>query len=237
MMIDVLSLGVIFIALLVRATLGFGDGLVAMPLLTLCLGMHYATPIVALLGLSISILIAITSWKDIDFGAASKLLLAAAVGVPIGVVLLKQLPADLLIYGLAIFLISFGIYSLFKPSAKEIKHPALAYGLGFLGGMFGGAYNIPGPPVVLYGSLRQWNPQTFRASIQGFFLVSFSLAVLSHGVAGLWNSHVLRIFLLATPILFITNFLGAYLSKRINPKVFEKFLYVSIIALGGLLLI
>ena len=237
MTVDLLALIIIFFALLVRATLGFGDGLVAMPLLTMSIGMQYAAPIVGLLGLSMALFIALSSWKDIEFGAAAKLLGAAVFGVPVGVLGLKQLPSEFLIAGLAIFLIGFGVYSLLRPTLHASNKPFWAYALGFLGGMFGGAYNIPGPPVVLYGSLRQWNPATFRASVQGFFLVSYSLAVLSHGLTGMWNAHVLKLYLFSLPVLLLTGILGQYLSKLIEPEMFSKFLYIAIIILGALLFI
>ena len=48
---------VVFVAALVRSALGFGDAAVAMPLLAMALGLRTATPLVAFIGPTISILI------------------------------------------------------------------------------------------------------------------------------------------------------------------------------------
>ena len=47
----VLALGVLFFATVIHAVLGFGTALIAMPLLTLLLGLPTAAPVVALHGL------------------------------------------------------------------------------------------------------------------------------------------------------------------------------------------
>ena len=43
-------LSILFISTFIRSTLGFGDALLAMPLLTLIIGVQTATPLVALMG-------------------------------------------------------------------------------------------------------------------------------------------------------------------------------------------
>ena len=43
-------------------------------------------------------------------------------------------------------------------------------GSGFCSGILGGAYGMNGPPLAVYGSLRRWSPQHFRATLQGYFL-------------------------------------------------------------------
>ena len=48
---------VLFVAAFVRSALGFGDAVVAMPVLAMILGLRTATPLVAFVGPTISILI------------------------------------------------------------------------------------------------------------------------------------------------------------------------------------
>ncbi|MCK4932915.1 MAG: hypothetical protein KAT01_12145, partial [Candidatus Aminicenantes bacterium] len=70
----ILSLIVIFfISTFVRSSLGFGDALVAMPLLTLVVGLKTATPTVALVATTISITILVKNWKIADLKATFRL--------------------------------------------------------------------------------------------------------------------------------------------------------------------
>ena len=92
MTIFLTTLFIVFIAALIKATLGFGDALVAMPLLTLTIGLQMATPLVALMMTSLTLLIIWHSWQCIDFRAAWRLVIAGIVGVPIGVWGLRTFP-------------------------------------------------------------------------------------------------------------------------------------------------
>src|SRR4051794_31688559 len=57
---------VIFLAALIKATLGFGESLLAMPLLTLMIGLPAATPLVALVATTLTLLMLGSSWRKID---------------------------------------------------------------------------------------------------------------------------------------------------------------------------
>jgi uncharacterized protein len=36
--------------------------------------------------------------------------------------------------------------------------------------VFGGAYGMNGPPLVVYRAMRRWSPPHFRAILEGYFL-------------------------------------------------------------------
>ena len=65
-----------------------------------------------------------------------------------------------------------------------LKHPAWVYIAGFCGGLLGGAYNTNGPPIVLYGNCRGWKPSVFTSSLAGYLLVSNSIVIVTHFIAG-----------------------------------------------------
>ena len=156
---------VIFLAALVRSTFGFGDAVVALPLLALLLGLTTATPLVALVSFTLALGILLQSWQAVDFRAIGPLVLAAVVTTPLGVLVLTRVEGVWLLRTLGVFLIGFGLYRLIAPRVPKVEHPAWALALGFLGGVLGGAYGTNGPPAVLYGSLRRWPPETFREEV------------------------------------------------------------------------
>lgn len=75
---------VIFIAALVKATIGFGESLLAIPLLSFLIDLQVATPLIALVAASVTALILWGNWQGIDLQASWRLLVAALCGVPLG---------------------------------------------------------------------------------------------------------------------------------------------------------
>ena len=66
---------IIFIGALIRATFGFGDALIAMPLLALVVSLQIASPVVAFLSIIIGITMLILNWSKVDFKTAWRLIL------------------------------------------------------------------------------------------------------------------------------------------------------------------
>jgi hypothetical protein len=234
--ITLLTLTILFVATLARSTFGFGDALIAMPLLTLVVGVQTATPLVAFVGPTVAITIVWRNWHSIDLKATWHLVFASLIGIPIGVLVLKTAPEETVkrVLGLLIILIS--LYNLVRPKLMTLYQRKWAYLFGFVAGVLGGAYNTSGPPVVIYGALRRWPPERFRATLQGYFLPTGLLTLAGHGLGGLWTAQVLQFYGLALPLLLMAIFLGGKLNQRIPPGRFEKLIYLTLFMLGFLLL-
>ncbi len=99
-------------------------------------------------------------------------------------------------------------------------------------GVLGGAYNTNAPPLVLYGVLRRWSPGRFRDTLQGYFVPANALIWIGHGLTGLWTVSVVKLYVLALPLVLLAIVLGTRLNQRIPADRFERFLYVIIIGLG-----
>lgn len=236
MTLFVLTSSVIFLAALIKATLGFGESLLAMPLLTLMLGLATATPLVGLIAATLTLLMLGSSWRKIDLRSTWRLLGAAALGVPIGALLVSMAPAGLVTRLLGVILIGFGLFSLFRPALITLTHPAWSYIFGFLAGVLGSAYNTAGPPMVVYSAARRWQSDRFRATMQSVFLPISLLVLLSHALAGLWSARVFELYALSLPLLLLAIWLGELLSQRISGQRFDRLVYAAILLLGLLLL-
>ena len=120
-----------------------------------------------------------------------------------------------------------------KPAPPpRLKHPAWAYGFGFLAGVLGGAYNTSGPPVVIYGNCRRWPPAEFKGNLQGFFLVNDLLVVAGHALSRNLAPPVLRDYLIALPALALGLFVGSKLDQRLDPELFRKVVLVLLVVMG-----
>jgi uncharacterized protein len=236
MILLVLTSSVLFLAALIKATLGFGESLLAMPLLTLILGLSTATPLVGLVVTTLTLLMLSSSWRKIDLYSTRRLLGAAVLGVPIGVLLVRWAPVALITRMLGVILIGFGLFSLFRPTLITLAHPAWSYLFGFLAGVLGSAYNTSGPPMVLYSAAQRWPPDRFRATMQSVFLPISLLVLISHALAGLWSPRVFELYVLSLPLLLLATWLGERLSQHISKHRFDRLVYGALVLLGLLLL-
>jgi len=228
---------VVFASALVRTVSGFGNALVAMPLLALAgIGMKTATPLVALLSLVLAVCILLQNWKDVDLRSAWRLLAATALGIPLGTFVVKSAYDSVGKILLALIIIGFSGYSLAKPKLSALKNEWLAYPFGFIAGILGGAYNSNGPPVAIYGTLRRWRPDEFRATLQGYFLPSSVIIVAGHGIGGLWTPAVRYYFLLSLPFTLLAVLIGNRLHRFIPPGRFDRLIHIMLIIVGILLL-
>ena len=230
-------LAVTFVSTLVRATLGFGNALVAMPLLAIILRIQIVTPLVALLALTISLMILLRDWRQAYFQAAGKLTFFSLLGIPVGLLLLKGSYDAVVKIALALTVIGFSLFNLIDPERLSLKTDRTAYIFGFIAGILGSAYNTHGPPIVIYGTLRKWPPESFRATMQSYFLATGILIVAAHGVAGLINREVLRYFLISLPAAAMAVVGGNRLNRLIPRGKFDRYVHLCLIGIGIMLLI
>jgi uncharacterized membrane protein YfcA len=151
--------------------------------------------------------------------------------------MLVRAGAESLVKGLlAAVIIVFSAYSLLGGRDRELPDDRFAWLFGFGAGVLGGAYGMNGPPLVIYGSLRKWSPQHFRATLQGYFLPASLAGMWGYSLAGLWTPAVSRFYLLSLPFVILATFIGRVLNRRIGAQRFLLYVHVSLIAIGLVLL-
>ena len=228
-------LAVLFISTFVRSAFGFGDAVLAMPLLVLFIDLKTATPLVALAAGTIALCILISHWKNVRIESAWRLVLSSLAGIPLGLYLLNHLNEELMKLLLAGLIILFALINLTGPQRLVIRSERYAYLFGFTAGVFGGAYNTNGPPVVLYGLLRRWSPGSFRATLQGDFLPTGLLILIGHGISGLWTGQVLFSYLCALPVILPAIWIGAVVNRTIPEGKFDRIIYLFLLLIGCVL--
>jgi uncharacterized membrane protein YfcA len=226
-----------FISTVCQATFGFGAAMIAMPVMAFFIALPTATPFVAAMCLITSAAIVGKDWKQIDWRSTWQLLLASVFGMPIGLWLLIQAPESRVKIILGIFLALFGLYSLLPTHLPELKSPYLAIPFGFFAGIFGSAYNINAPPVILYGAVKNWEPKRYRASLSGFFLPAGVMIIISHISAGLWTVSVASLLIASLPGIVLAIYIGNFLNKRLEAEKFRFLLNIFIVMMGLLLIL
>lgn len=233
---------IIFLATLVRSIFGFGESLVAVPLLALYLPIEIAVPVSVLVSIAVAGIVVVQDWKKIHFRSAGWLVLFSALGIPLGLWLLTTANEQLVKSALAVIIICFSIYLIVtQTTRKTIKlekgNKTGLFLCGLLAGVFGGAYGLNGPPLVVYGAMRRWSAQHFRATLQGYFLPASLMGMIGYWVKGLWVSQVTILFLWSLPAVFLATFLGRVVNSRMNGTAFFIYVYIGLIGIGVILLL
>ena len=229
--------GVLFVSTLVRSTFGFGDALLAMPLLVMIVGLRIATPLVALVASTIAFTILVRHWGEVHLASAWRLIVASLVGIPIGLYLLDRLPETGMKAILAAVVVCFSLYRLTGRTPFALKTERGAWPFGLAAGILGGAYNTNGPPVVIFGLLRRWPLAAFRATLQGYFFPTGLFILAGHGAAGFWTRPVGELFALSVPAVLLAIWLGARLNHAIPEGKFDRSVHVLLLAVGVLLFV
>lgn len=227
---------ILFVSTLVQATFSFGGALIALPLLAFVIAIPQATPLMTMLSTTIALTIIIKNCRDIQVSNAWRLIVSACGGIPLGILFLGQVDGRLLKIVLALTVIVFTIINLFSFKALRISNHNYAYGFGFVSGIFGGAYNISGPPVVLYGTLSDWSPARFRATIQSYAFFTNVFAIVGHAAAGNITQDVLIYYVSALPIVALSIWLGNLIHAKIPAEKYTLVVKLLLLVLAVRLL-
>jgi len=231
---------------LVQTVAGFGSALVAMPLITQLLGIKTAAPMQAIVGLMATMTILYRNRRGFRWRESILLIAGGVMGIPLGVLALRTLPSEPIIACLGLMMLAYaGFQYWIQPRLQPADVSAngnraasgvVAWLVGFTSGILGGAYATDGPPLVVYGALKRWPKETFRALLQACFFVNGIVVVTCHATAGLITTDVLRYCGFAIPGMLGGLVLGAYLDRRVDHERFRKILLVLIVVLGAALL-
>jgi uncharacterized membrane protein YfcA len=228
---------VLFLATVIRSAFGFGEALVAVPLLALVVPVEIAAPVAVLGSITVALVVVLQDWRHIHLRSAARLVISTFFGIPLGLLVLKTVPEAIVKATLAVVIIGFSIFSLVRPSHYELKSDGLAWVFGFFAGVLGGAYGVNGPPLVIFGTLRKWSPAHFRATLQGYFLPASTAGMVGYFFAGLWTPTVNRYYLWSLPGIVLAAFVGRVINRRLNARQFLLYVHAGLIGIGVLLLI
>jgi uncharacterized protein len=90
---------------------------------------------------------------------------------------------------------------------------------------------------VIYGTLRRWSAEHFRATLQGYFLFASLVGMAGYWFAGLWVPTVTHYYLLSLPLVLAAIFLGRMVNQRLKRERFLIYVHVGLVMVGATLLV
>jgi len=238
MVISSAILLIIFIGVFTQTVSGFGLGLVAMPMLIAAIGLDNARPFIVLIAVTIQIIMMIKLRQSLTIGAVGIMSIMGLIGIPIGSQLteLTWLSEKFLLTLVATIVLSYALYSLLSPTLPELKTDRWLSAFGFISGILTGAYNMGGPPVVIYGNARRWSPEQLRSNLQGISFFKTSVLLTDHILRGHFTVPLLAGYAKASPVIFIALTLGFVFAGRINVERFRQIILILLVVIGAKIL-
>ncbi|MBW6421005.1 sulfite exporter TauE/SafE family protein [Rhizobium sp. XQZ8] len=224
------------IAGMARGFSGFGGALIFVPLASAAVGPKIAPALLLVIDGIMTLGMLPEGWRRANRREVFTMLIGTVVGVPVGTILLTLLPSVALrwiISGIALGLLAFLITG-WRYHGRP-KTP-LTIGVGALAGLFGGAAQMSGPPVVAYWLGGAIPALTVRANLILYFPLSSIISAISYTSGGLLKAEVLLISLLAGPGYGIGLFIGSKLFGAASDATFRRlcFLLIAMAAIIGL---
>lgn len=229
---------IISVATLIRSAFGFGEALLAVPLLAFFIPIGVAAPLAVLASITIAAIVIVQDWRHIHLLSTGWLVVSTLAGIPFGLLLLTSTHQHAVKAVLGAIIIGFSLYSLIGRAPLELKHDSRPWLLicGFCAGVLGGAYGMNGPPLAIYGTMRRWSAQQFRATLQGYFLPASIIGMGGYWLTGLWTHTVTHYYLISLPGVLVGIFAGRALNRQLHERNFAKYIYAGLIAIGVILL-
>jgi uncharacterized protein len=228
-----------FFAALVAGLGGFAFGIVAAAIWLYILTPLQTATLIMGLGLVVQGYSVWTLRHALSWSRLVPLLIGTAFGVPLGVFALAHADPHYLRFGIGVVLVLFSLYGLLRPAIKPMKSASLPaeLGVGFCNGVLGGATGLAGIIVVIWSQLRGWAKDQQRAVFQPVGVATFAMSAAWLGGQGSISPDVLRLFVVALPVLLAGTWLGLKFYGKLNEVQFRRLILVLLLLSGAVLLI
>lgn len=226
------TMAIVFAAAVLRGLTGFGFALAAVPMLGLLMAPAQAVPVAMCVVAVGGVFGARRAMTAADWPSIRRISIAAALGTPAGVYLLKHIPAEAARIAIALFTLAavFGV-----ARAGETGRPfgalrATLYGL--VAGLFNGLASIPGPPVVAYFMSSPLSREAIRASMLIVFQITIFVGLVSALALGLITRDTLVLAALSLPGFWIGNTIGSRLFAAGSDQAYRRIALACLVAMA-----
>jgi uncharacterized membrane protein YfcA len=219
-----------FVAALARGFSGFGGALIFVPLASAAIGPRAAAPLLLIIDAVAAAGLIPNAWRHGGRREVATMALGAAAGVPLGTFVLARMDSTLLRWMIVAAVVLLLALLMSGWRCRGAPSPPLTLGVGALSGLFSGAAQVGGPPVVAYWLGGAGSAATVRANLVLYFAVVTVFAAVSYWAEGLLTAPVLGLALVTGPIYGLGLYCGSRLFGRASERAFRRICYALIAA-------
>jgi uncharacterized membrane protein YfcA len=220
-----------FLGALVAGLAGFAFGLIAAAIWLHILTPLQAATLIVCYGLIVQ---GYAVWKlrhALDWRRLFPMMIGGQLGIPLGIELLRWLPAADMRAAVGAVLVAFSLYSLLRPKLRPMADagPLADGGAGVVSGIVGGATGLAGVLPTIWAGLRGWTKDEQRAVFQPVAVTIFAGCLLWLGGTGSFDRPTLLLFLTGLPALLAGTWAGLRLYGRLDEASFRKVVLVLLL--------
>ncbi|KAA8496093.1 hypothetical protein FVE85_2248 [Porphyridium purpureum] len=195
-------------------------------------------PIAAICGLFVSSVNLIPSWREVKWKDCAPVILASVCATPFGAEMLNCVDVGVALKTLGAVILGFVVYlssGLKAPKWFASKSGSVFW--GSLAGLFGGAFDIQGPPLVFWTQGTDFRANEVRASILAVCAIN-SVAVIAHDLSQgrMDDFYVMEFVKSSLPVVCLGIIAGRWVTTRLDPDNFRKVVLFSCLVMGARLL-
>lgn len=216
----------------IRGYTGFGFSMITVVSLSMVFKPVEVVPVVLLLEIGASSMLLPQVWRKVDWRSLVWLCIGMAVGTPLGVAALVNVPVQPMRAAIAAIVIILVLLLLSGFSLKKKPGTPATLATGLVSGTLNGAATIGGPPVILFFFSSRAGVDISRASVIAYFFATDILASFICIARGL----VLQQTLVLLAMLLLPLIIGIQAGSRsflgTEPETFKKRVMVLLMALS-----
>ncbi|MBU3259863.1 sulfite exporter TauE/SafE family protein [Roseovarius sp. PS-C2] len=172
-------------------------------------------------------------------GRMARFVVPGLVGIPLGLLALSVIEARTLKLVIAGFLLLYGGFFTLRRSLPRFERPTPVadVGVGFLGGILGGAASLSGALPTMWCSMRPWPKAETRAVLQPFNVVILGVTALMLALRGVYDGQTLLYLAVALPCALLSAQIGITVFKRLSDDLFRRLLIGMCLVSGTILML
>lgn len=213
------------IAGLARGFSGFGAALIFIPLGGAIIGPKLISPVLLVIDGLATLGMIPPAWQRANRREVFTMAAGAMLGVPAGTAVLALLDPLLLRWSITIIAVLLLTLLVTGWRFHGKPHSYLSAGVGLVAGLFSGAAQLGGPPVVAYWLGGKTDFTKVRSNIILYFAISTCFSVVSYYAGGLFVPTVFALTLVILPSYAIGLFAGSRLFGLARESTFRVICY------------
>jgi len=208
-------------AAFVQSVSGFGFSLFIVPPLAMLIGPAQAVVVSNSLALFNNGYTMATSRGQIEWRLWIVLTIAAAAGMPVGLLVIRSVDAQSIEVGIALVVL-FSTLLIWRGFRIRTQSSLLDITTGFVSGVLNTTTSMNGPPVVLYMQGKGMLPAPFRSTIAAYFAASGIIAVALFALDGQVTGVTLARAGISIPGIILGWLMGNQVFQRMGPERFRS---------------
>jgi uncharacterized protein len=217
-----------------KGGLAGGIGIIGVPLMALTIGPVQAAAIMLPILMLMDVLALRVYWRQWDNRNLLIIIPGAILGTILGLLTFKYLTPDHLRLLIGVIAVGYALNWFLSLGPKAARSASRVRGTFWstLSGFTSFSVHAGGPPIHVYLLPQQLGKTRFQATTVAFFFLVNWFKLGPYAWLGLLDWSNLGMSLLLAPLAPVGIFLGSWLHRRIDERMFVMVVYVSLLGIG-----